>query len=437
MVHLNGHRVAFSAFAVVVMLSGCSALQQPQTTLPNSQTATTARTQPFKNATQSPIQHLIVVVQQGRTFDNLFAGFPGVDAPTTGCAEGSHARPMTSGSGCPPGDTMVELKQIALKADPCKRPSSYATYFNTAWDRGAMDGWNNLDGQRPLCPYTRVREQDVRQYWGLAQQFAVADHMFASTRFGSFANQLYIIAGTTMISHNAYVAGPPKGVNWGCDAPAGSQTVLLERGRLRRSGPFPCFDQWKTTARQFDNADVSWNYYYDPPAQGGASWNPWESIQYVVDGPDWTADMSTPARNILTDIQNGKLRDISWVLSPSEDSDGTRARGGPAWISSIAQALEKSAYWPNSAMVVIWDNPGDGSYYDDVAPPQLDPMGLGFRVPLLVISKYAKSGYVSHTQYEYGSILKFIEETWALAPLGGGATDQRANSISDMFTFTK
>jgi phospholipase C len=188
-------------------------------------------------------------------------------------------------------------------------------------------------------------------------------------------------------------------------------------------------------ARLLDDAAVSWNYYYDAPAQGGANWNPFDSIKYVFDGPDWTNDMSSPASNVLSDIANGKLRSLSCVLSATGNSDAPHTPGGPAWVMAIAQALQKSSYWPNSAIVVVWDGSGDGLYYDDVAPPQLDAMGLGFRVPLVVISKYAKSGYVSHTQYEYGSILKFIEETWALPYLGGGATDQRSNSIGNMFSF--
>jgi phospholipase C len=84
---------------------------------------------------------------------------------------------------------------------------------------------------------------------------------------------------------------------------------------------------------------------------------------------------------------------------------------------------------------VIWLDEGGGKYFDNVAPPHLDTMGLGFRVPLIVASPYAKRHYVSHTQYEYASILKFIEENWGLPSLGGSATDKRAKSISDMFTF--
>ncbi len=141
--------------------------------------------------------------------------------------------------------------------------------------------------------------------------------------------------------------------------------------------------------------------------------------------------MSSPATNIFSDLSHGHLATLSWVLSPLADSDVPGSSDGPKWVASIVRATQKSRYWKHAAIVVIWNGSGDGSFYDDVAPPQLDVMGLGFRVPMLVVSPYAKHGYVSHTQYEYASILKFIEENWNLGSLG--ATDVRANSIGDVF----
>ncbi len=97
----------------------------------------------------------------------------------------------------------------------------------------------------------------------------------------------------------------------------------------------------------------------------------------------------------------------------------------------------KSSYWPSTAIVVLWSDPGNGQYYDNAPPPQLDEVGLGFRVPMIVVSPYAKRHFVSHTDYEFGSLLKFMEENWNLPSLGGHATDRRANSISDMFDFSR
>ena len=105
---------------------------------------------------------------------------------------------------------------------------------------------------------------------------------------------------------------------------------------------------------------------------------------------------------------------------------------GPQWVASIVNAIGESSAWNSTAIVVVWDD--WGGYFDHVAPPQLDYQGLGFRVPMLVLSPYAKTvGYVSHTQYEFGSILRFIERNWDLKSLG--TTDVRSNSIGDMFDF--
>ena len=194
-------------------------------------------------------------------------------------------------------------------------------------------------------------------------------------------------------------------------------------------GPFPCFTQFPTMANLLDRKHVGWRYYSDPEAP----WNAYAQIKHVFDGRDWQRNISSPSTNVLTDIAGGKLAPVSWVISPPANSDLPGSSGGPAWVKAIAGALQKSAYWPHSALIVVWSPPAAG-YYDNVPPPQLDPMGLGFRVPMLVVSPYAKHGYVSHVEYEFGSILRFIEDNWNLGSLG--ATDERATSIGpDIFTF--
>jgi phospholipase C len=431
---------AVSAFAIAIILGGCGG---PQTPLgmsnPSQQSYSSPAHRARRSGTQWPVQHLIVVIQQSRSFNDLFAGYPGADTQTFGCASGakssSVARSMSSSSGCPAGDTKVPLKPVGLANKPCRISASLTQYYEIAWDNGEMDGWNRLDKSRPLCPYTYVDSADTRPYWKLAERFAVADHMFASTRFNAFANQLYLLAGTTLVSRNTFVIGPPDLTPWGCDSPAGNHTIILRRDRVSADGPFPCFYQFPTIADLLDRANVTWRYYYDPPGGAGADWNAFESIKDVNEGPDWSTDMSAPATNVLSDIAGGNLTSVSWVLSPVRDSDALRTHGGPKWVNAIVRAVEKSPYWANTAVVVTWLSEGDGQFYDSVPPPQLDVMGLGFRVPLIAASKFAKHHYVSHEQYEFASILKFIEENWGLPLLGGGATDKRANSISDMFDF--
>ena len=431
-----------STFAIATILGGCGGPESPiagSVAPQQSYSSSAHRTRSL--GTQWPVQHLIVVIQQARTFDDLFAGYPGADAPTSGCARGAKssavAQPMSSGSGCPPGDTKVPLKPVSLGSTACRDAASFS-YYNIAWDNGAMDGWNQLDQRHPLCPYTHVTNTDTGPYWKFAKSFAIADHMFASTRFGGFANQYYLLAGTSQVARRTFVIGPPTEPIWGCHAPPGTTTTVLRHDRIDpHVGPFPCFDQFPTIADLLDHAAVSWRYYYDQPGIGGGNWNAFTSIKDVFEGQDWSRDMSAPATNVVSDIAGGNLTSVSWVLSPRSDSDSPGTRGGPKWVNSIIRAVEKIQYLANTAVVVTWIDVGNGQFYDNVAPPQLDVMGLGFRVPLIAASKFAKRHYVSHVQYEFASILKFIEENWALPPLGGGATDQRANSITDMFDFSR
>lgn len=320
------------------------------------------------------------------------------------------------------------MKPEPLQASPCALRANSLRYFKIAWDNGKMDGWNLLDRKHPLCPYSRMSNKDRAPYWKLAQQYAVADHAFASTHYGIFPNMLYLIAGSTQLNDRTYVAGPPMMMPGGCDSPPGSHTTILKNGKIRLyAGPFPCFS-FPTTAQQLDTASISWRYYYD-----AQTWNPYEAIEYVFEGSDWQNDMSYPPTNVLGDIAGGNLATVSFVQSDPSNSDAPGSCCGPKWVTAIVNALKNSQYWQHSAIVVVWADEGDGNFYDNVAPPQLDPMGLGFRVPILAISPYAKRGHVSHTTYEFGSILKFIEETYNLPVLSQFSTDRRANSIADMF----
>jgi phospholipase C len=140
--------------------------------------------------------------------------------------------------------------------------------------------------------------------------------------------------------------------------------------------------------------------------------------------------------DVLNDIANGQLPTVSWVIPDHVDSDHPHSLhgqyNGPSWVASVVNAIGTSTYWKTSAIVVVWDD--WGGFYDHEPPPLLDQAGgLGFRVPMLIVSPYVAVGTISHTQYEFGSILKFVEATFGLGSLG--TTDVRANSIGNVFQF--
>jgi phospholipase C len=144
----------------------------------------------------------------------------------------------------------------------------------------------------------------------------------------------------------------------------------------------------------------------------------------------------TPQKTFLTDVAAGKLANFTWITPMCINSDHPNCAGafGPSWVATLVNAIGKSKFWNSTAIFVQWDD--WGGLYDPVAPPFRDYDGLGFRVPLLVISPYAKKNYVSHVQYETASVLRFAEDLFGLGRLG--AADSRATSpAADCFDFTR
>ena len=143
-------------------------------------------------------------------------------------------------------------------------------------------------------------------------------------------------------------------------------------------------------------------------------------------GSEWKTNIVSPEKAVLTDASNGKLPSVAWVIPDGINSDHAgfgRSDKGPSWVAGVVNAIGQGSDWNSTAIIILWDD--WGGWYDHVAPPQLDYAGLGFRVPMIVVSPYAKQGYVSSTQYEFGSVVKFVEEAFGLGSLG--TDDQRAN----------
>ena len=140
-------------------------------------------------------------------------------------------------------------------------------------------------------------------------------------------------------------------------------------------------------------------------------------------------------KDFAADVAAGTLPSVSWVIPSFANSDhpASGCNGGPRWIAKLVDAVGASAYWKTTAIVLIWDD--WGGWYDSVPPPQIDYTRLGFRVPMIVISPYARPHHVSHTPYNFGSILQFVESTFGLGSLN--ATDRSANSMEDLFDLTQ
>jgi phospholipase C len=395
-----------SAAVLLTLVAGCSSAAQITPPAPT----------PVLGA---KIKHVVIIVQENRSFDNLFQGYPGADT----VASGIDSRGKT-----------IALARVPLEAGVDPAHSHVA--FQTAYDGGKLDGFDRegFDSEAisttPDYQFAFVPRSEINDYWSFAQQFGLGDRMFESNSGPSYPSHQYLIAG-----QSANVAEVPSQVPWGCDAPTGTTTTILNVGGSESRGPFPCFD-YRTLGDVMDSSGVSWAYYAPPIGNLAYIWSAYAAVRHIRYGRDWEGKVVSPETTILSDIQNGRLRQVSIVAPDLANSDHALAASntGPAWVSSIVDAVGRSSYWSDCAIIVFWDD--WGGWYDHVAPPQLDVMGLGFRVPILVISPFAKRGYVSHVQHENASIMRFVEDAFGLDKVGTAA-EARADNLSDFFDLTQ
>lgn len=365
------------------------------------------------------IQHVVILIQENRSFDNLFATFRGADGATQGKIH--------------TGAVVALAKRDLL--DRRDVPHGYYNFL-TDYDKGKLDGFDvsaTQQGVPALQPYQYVDPTQIAVYWTLAKRYVLADHMFTTQGSDSFTAHQDLIAGGTEISPNESIVDPPNASPWGCDAPVGTYTSLVSRSGAPswNKGPFPCFT-YATLAELLDRKNLTWRYYATFPK---TNWNAFEAIRSVRYGSAWSKHVSTPQKTLLNDVSDGSLPAVSWVIPTADYSDhpGEPHDYGPDWIGSIVNAIGASPYWKSTAIFIVWDD--WGGFYDHVPPPRLTFGGLGFRVPAIVVSPYARAGYVAHQQYEFGSILRFIEDNWRLGRLG--TSDARATSIGSVFNFSQ
>jgi phospholipase C len=377
---------------------------------------------PQQAAGMSRIKHVVWIMQENRSFDDLFQGYPGADTSPTG--EDSH------------GNT-IALAPISFTAGYDLDHSS-TSFFRDCNGTGSIPGTDcRMDGfnreQRYYCYHHRcpphaqygyVPHSETRLYFEMAHQYTLADRMFASHLDLSYVSHQYMIAGQA----NGAVDYPDS--VWRCE-PGNMIGTLTDR---RTYGPnIPVCQNYRTLGDELDDVGLSWRLY---SATKSSQWVAYGSIRRIRFGPDWKRNIVGSPSQVIVDVAHGRLADVTWVTPTCQNSDHAACGSatGPQWVASVVNAIGESPYWNSTAIFVMWDE--WGGWYDHVPPPHLDFDGLGFRVPLLVISPFAKRGYVSHVQYEHGSLLRFIEDRFGLAQMA--ASDARANSpAGDCFDFTQ
>jgi phospholipase C len=412
--------------AAVVLMAGCSPASGPvsEGALPLSGAF------PQQLPRNHVISHIVVIIQENRSVDNLFNGLRGANTAQSGKNEF--------------GQT-VTLQPVRLTA-PYDLSHKHSAWINDYHD-GKMDGFNT-EGEdcyvklasrcpaRNVASYAYVPRSETEPYWDMAEAYTFADNMFQSNQGPSFPAHQYLVSGTSRISGDSNLKAAENSTNpqdlahqGGCNSLRDATVATIDPNGHEGRSVYPCFDRISIMALM-NRRNVSWRYYQ---AFGGSGqWHAVDAIRPIWAGPTY-ANVVWPSPRVLKDIAAGKLPSVTFVTPRASYSDhaGRNDGRGPSWVASIVNAVGGSSYWNNTAIVVVWDD--WGGWYDHVAPRIYNSYELGFRVPMIVISPYAKRHYVSHTKYEFGSILKFIEQTFSLSSLG--TTDVRAKDLSDCFDF--
>ncbi len=373
--------------------------------------------------TRWPIKRVIYLMPENRSFDNLFGKFPGANGATTGLKFGEEV-PLTRCPAWLPGDL----------------PHDRAAFLNSV-DRGAYDGFATGQFGDPWA-YTTYEPEDVPVYWQLARDYVLCDRFFCSVGGPSYPNHLFFVAGQSggVIDNPENIEvrwAPGKRYpfkSWGCDAVGRDVFVFVkdEQGNLTKHDT--CFD-FETVPQQLERIGVSWAYYSATPFQAGYFWNALNAISGVFHTDLWRPEHIRPVDRIVRDIREGKLPEVTWI-TPRFELSGHPPEStcfAQNWVGGIVNAVMESDAWEHTAIFISWDM--WGGLYDHVAPPVVDQVGFGFRVPTIVVSPFAKKGYIDDAEADLCAPLKFIEDNWGLPYL----TDRiaRSHNFEHVFDFDR
>jgi phospholipase C len=392
-------------------------------------------------ASNYPIEHVVFVIKENRTFDHYFGRYPGADGATSG--------------------ETLDGSIVELKPAPDVQPHDITHGFSSALyaiNGGQMNGFNFIEYGQDLSGYVQHRRGTIPHYWGYADRFVLADRFFTSMYGPTFPEHLYTVAAQA----NGVVDNQSTESEAGhyCDDPTeyaphfprdlgGEQVAEIMSVEESHMAEEPESIQeiakyWSDIRTCFDipvlpdlleEAGISWKYYANV-----RSWqNALQPIRHVRFGPMWRNVQ--PPGLFLADIRNERLPAVSWLLPTGRYNEHPREEksvcAGENWTVQQVNAVMRSEYWESTAMVIVWDD--FGGFYDHVPPPHYDIMGLGPRTPALIISPWTRAGdnpdggYIDSTTYEFSSVLAFIEQVFGLPPLT--ERDAQADPLSGAFDF--
>jgi phospholipase C len=393
-----------------------------------------------------PIEHVVFIIKENRTFDHYFGKYPGADGAEMGVTFDQRVVPLT-----PATDVMTQALAHGF----------WSGLFSV--DAGRMDGYDMIQGGDSMQGYTQWDRRGIPHYWKYADRFVLADRFFTSEYGPTFPEHLYTIAAQSNgIMDNRAQRVPSPGRY--CDdkeaySPAFPPTLsgqdmgdiielqnsITDRhpDAMREIASYlieirTCFDI-QTLPDLLEAAGITWKYYSTEVFPIG---DVLRAIRHIRRGPMWKN--VEESIDFLDDLEAGKLAQVTWLKPPAPYNEHPilprremSVCAGENWTVAVMNALQRSEFWPHTAVVIIWDD--FGGFYDHVIPPQYDIMGLGPRTPALILSPYTKKGdsplggaIDGHT-YEFSSVLKFIEEIWDLPSLT--ERDAQADPLTGAFDF--
>lgn len=357
--------------------------------------------------TATPIKHLLVLMQENHTFDNYFGTYPGVDGIPSGTKmpvdptdpDSEYVEPWHIGN-----STITDL-------------SHSASTFDEQFNNGEMNGFvwalnrRNQDGRIAMGYYDG---SDIPYYWNLADRYVIFDRFFSSAKDGSFSNHMY------------WVAGIPPETERNQELPKYLADVPTIFDRLEEKGI-----TWKFYVQNYDPTITYRNLGDVGNRASQVVWVPLLNFDRFLDDPELASHI-VDLSEYYVDLRQGTLPAVAYMIpSGASEHPPQNPSSGQRFVKNIIQELMRSDAWEHSAFMLLYDD--WGGWYDHVAPPQVDEYGYGPRVPALLVSPYARQGFVDNTELDFTSILKFVQYNWSIAPLA--ERDAKANNFLTAFDF--
>jgi len=316
-----------------------------------------------------PIKHVIIACQENHTFDQYFGYYP-----------------KAGKFGVPSNYSLPDGKGVMVKPHHFSRPFSNDIShswqaIHREWNQGTMDGFYRADGSGALGYYDGT---DLPYYYALADSFTLCGNYLCSVLGPTVPNRLVLVSGTA----------------------GGNTADKLDAGSL----------DYPTIVDLLSEYHITWKCYNLGKGTGSTSSGHWNALIFFK---KWMNDprLQFKENDYYADLHAGTLPQVSFLITEQSISEHPPAsiQTGQKKMAQVIKALMVSRAWKSSVFFLTYDE--GGGFFDHVAPPQVDAYGLGFRVPMLVISPYARRGYVSGQLYEHSSILKFIERRFGLPSL--------------------